>query len=405
MAKTYIQNGSDPFGDLSPEAAAKRTWGGGDPAPELAGAKREKIELIDIDQIVPDPRQPRRAIPSAVRAASRTASVKDYLGHWFNISGAHALNVAGLIEGTAQLPEDFEPSPLLETFLKLVDLAASIHRDGLTNPITVSRGGGDTFNLETGERRWLSYHLLNDIYGEAYQRIPARIVPTLDVWRQATENNARDDLNAIGRARQLAILLMDVLGAGNFMPLEAFDHEQDYYAQVGDGELYRTPRGAAPKIISAMGLRNTRQLRDYRALLRLPREVWTRADDENWTERYIRDLDIADPDSDDSVPTGAESQNSSPPPPPAADVLPAPEYTPDSSDMTEFFQAISHMASNSSPVRRFAGWGRGDMNRLKRIAKWGEEIAIEDEIDRRKKLDEIGQALMALEEMKRRLGG
>lgn len=389
-----MKGGNNPLGGMSPQEAANRTWGGGDPPSELAATKREKIELIPIADIRPDYQQPRRAVPYEIRRVF----VPDFQGLisiWFDMSGASQLNIAGMIEGTYELPEGFEINSLLETFLRLVDLAGSIHRSGLTNPITVV-ASADGYVLETGERRWLAHHLLHAIYEDRYDRIPARIMPAFDIWRQATENNARDDLNAIGRARQLAILLMDVIGGDQFQPLEAFDHEQEYYAQVADGELYRTPRGTAPRIVAAMGLRNQVQLRQYRALLRLPRALWIKADDENWTERQLRDYSV----------TGVtvSSEAVSPPPLPAGT-----DSTDDPAEDTGLSHVLSEITNitrtNSAPLKRVAGWGRGDMNRLKRLAGWGEEIVIEDEIDRRRRLDEIGQARLALEEMQRRLGG
>ena len=106
--------------------------------------------------------------------------------------------------------------------LRLADLAGSIRQDGLTNPITVVKTG-DTHVIETGERRWVAFHLLNAyIDGDDYQSIPARRMPELNLWRQASENTARDALNAIARARQIALLLMDMHGWEHFAAIEDF---------------------------------------------------------------------------------------------------------------------------------------------------------------------------------------
>jgi len=191
------------------------------------------------------------------------------------------------------------PSNIEKSLMKIVDLAASIRRDGLTNPISVVRRGNN-YELETGERRWLAYHLLHWKFGENdllpnnkqrnWSRIPARIVKEVDIWRQASENNARDNLNAISKARQLALLLMDLHGWDNFVPFDKFEHEQDFYSQVADGNEWRIPRGHGEQLLNAMGLSDASQLRQYRALLRLPFDTWRKADDENLTEGELRKI-------------------------------------------------------------------------------------------------------------------
>jgi hypothetical protein len=268
--------------------------------------RRERLESIAIDTIRPDPAQPRRAIPSEVRNFGAGLHPWRLLVGWMDMVSVDADTVQGLIAGGVEIPDDYTPAPLEGGLLALASLAASIYRGGLTNPVTLTpdpspRGRGEDtgYLLETGERRWLAFHLLNGLGFAGYELIPARVVDRLDVWRQATENNTREDLNAIGRARQFAILLMDLLGRENFRSLDTFPHEQDYYAQVEDGAVWRIPHGASQRLVDAMGLKNPRQLRDYRALLRLPRAVWVQADDENWTEFAIRD-------EKKSVPTGTE---------------------------------------------------------------------------------------------------
>jgi hypothetical protein len=79
-------------------------------------------------------------------------------------------------------------NPALQALIELAALAASIRRDGLTNPITVINLGNKRYQLETGERRWLAYHLLYQMLPDAkWRHIPARVMSELDVWRQAAE--------------------------------------------------------------------------------------------------------------------------------------------------------------------------------------------------------------------------
>ena len=69
--------------------------------------------------------------------------------------------------------------------------------------------------------------------------------------------------------------------------------DRAFYAQVADGAVFRVPRGQGEVLIGALGLKNPAQLRQYRALLDLPDEVWTIADDLDWAEGYIREMDKA----------------------------------------------------------------------------------------------------------------
>jgi len=194
-------------------------------------------------------------------------------------------------------PNSFELKQQLAEFsaesalMDIIVLAASIRQDGLTNAITVIRQG-TKYLIETGERRWMSYHLLYTVYGDKWRYIPARIVPEHNVWRQASENNARQELNAIAKARQLAILVMDTYHqtGAEFLPITAFEHEKDYYAQVADGIQWRILPGDTQKILTFLGLNNPVQLRQYRALLRIDYEVWDFADDNNITEFEIREM-------------------------------------------------------------------------------------------------------------------
>jgi len=264
---------------------------------------------LAIDDIYPDPAQPRRVIPAALRQYwnGQPSRLPDLFNMWLQELKIERGGRPFPIEDYLLAASDSNPTPaedlemvaradhigpLEAAFRPIVDLAASVLRDGLTNPITVAQRGR-VYVIETGERRWLTYHLLRwqavDVdSAQDWAEIPARVVESVDLWRQATENTARADLNAIARARQLALLLMDLYGPQNFKPIDLFDSEQMYYAQVADGERYRVPRGTGEKILNATGLKNGAQIRQYRRLLRLPNPVWTLADDLNWTESFIQ---------------------------------------------------------------------------------------------------------------------
>ncbi len=275
---------------------------------------RQVVRPISIFDILPDFTQPRRVIPSLIRSGWSgnpydlkevfevwVGSVEHERGSPFDVLAvleqsyleAEADDVA---DGAAD--DDLPLSPPIEEALRqLVELAANIRQNGLTNPISVAHDGQD-YRIETGERRWLAYHLLHIYYpDETWARIPARVVDRVNVWRQASENSARADLNAIGKVRQFAILLMDLYRQQGY-EFRSFESvladglsERTYYAQVADGRKFRVPRGEGERLLNAMGLKHPVQLRQYRALLNLPDEDWQRADDLNLPEYKIRTRD------------------------------------------------------------------------------------------------------------------
>jgi hypothetical protein len=265
-------------------------------------AERQLAEPIDIFSIYPDSAQPRRVLPAPLRTQVVDGDLRsvmpDVFAAWLelvNNGRAEPFPLERLLYGDEQDDGDALPDERLITapeqrLIAVVQLASSIRRDGLTNPITIT-SQGPIYRLETGERRWLAFHLLYAHTGdESYARVPARVVEQANVWRQATENNARSDLNAIAKARQLALLMMDLYGMENFTSIDVFNHEQGFYAQVADGDAYRVPRGRLDDLLNAMGLKNRSQLSRYRALLELPDDIWDMADEQDWTEGYLRQL-------------------------------------------------------------------------------------------------------------------
>lgn len=308
---------SEPaFGGFTASGIADQAYGssvGHDDPFAQVGRGREKILRKSIEEIHPNASQPRRAVPSALRQYwnqdPSAESLANLFSNWLReVEVERGTNFplddyleGGITPRVAQIESDQldqigsseSTGPKELALMRVVALAASIKRDGLTNPISVAQVGY-SFEIETGERRWLAYHLLNwrsSGTSDEWSKIPVRIVDGVSIWRQASENNARADLNAIGKARQFSLLLMDLLTSDEqieFQGFDAFHHEQGFYAQVADGSAYRVPRNRGEDMINAMGLENPVQLRQYRALLRLPQPVWEWADDLNWTESFIR---------------------------------------------------------------------------------------------------------------------
>ncbi|TVR22814.1 MAG: hypothetical protein EA396_05350 [Anaerolineaceae bacterium] len=281
---------------------------------------------VSIFDIQPDLAQPRRTIPSSIRTAwdGDPKGVKALFMVWWGevqrergeAAGKDELPFdlgayleSGQTERTADEDATHEASgPLERSLLQITMLAASIRRDGLINPVTVEQGKNSRYRLETGERRWLAYHLLHAWFDghdgrpderEEWDTIPARVVEKFDVWRQASENNARDDLNGIGKARQFAVLMMDLRGMENFRPFSAFENEQDYYAQVAE---MASPYGSREQLLNALGINSPSVLTRLRHFLRLPHEIWRGADDYNLSEEILEELyGIARQDVDKAI--------------------------------------------------------------------------------------------------------
>ena len=309
---------------LDPKTADAIGFGLGELALEIAAADSDfqAIEAVSIHEIQPNAMQPRQSIPHdlADRYNLSADNVIDIFERWIIEVGLeksqHDFDITDILLGEstdrgdrvesddaeASAPYDAAHTGKEQALMKLVDLAASIRRDGLTNPVSLARNGAH-YEIETGERRWLAYHLLYWKFGDGdtrpdgsrvnWSRIPARLVNDIDVWRQASENNARDNLNAIGRARQLAVLLMDMHGWQHFAAHSECEDDQSFYAQVADGARWRIPRGQGERLLNAMGMRDPSQLRQYRALLRLPADLWRRGDDESLTEGELRKMKAA----------------------------------------------------------------------------------------------------------------
>lgn len=266
-----------------------------------SGQRGGEIVQINIDDIYFDLSQPRRSIPVAVRLTWTGSHhrVIEMIQHWCKLAEAECgedINLWGLAAGIAEVGiGDGDKLPLTRSLVKLFALAVSIERRGQINAITVIRDHDD-YIVETGERRLLAYHILCEYRSDKYNTIAATVVKKADVWRMAHENSARADLNAIELARQLGLLLMDLCGHddgvsfGTFEEMTAFgDCDRAFYAQAADGDVHKLKKGQARLLADAIG-KSVGQMRQYRALLRIPDDVWERADYFGWAEGTIREI-------------------------------------------------------------------------------------------------------------------
>lgn len=279
---------SNAFGDAlpnTPRQIDQEIFGFGDDSQYVTA------EPLDIFEVYPDLTQPRRAVPSAVRLKwnGQPETIRDMLAYWWELANAERgaeTDLFSLLGKSQSVDLSDDAGPFEKSLVELISLAGTIHRDTLLNPISVVRIGSH-YRIETGERRWLAYHLL-DWFTEneehrPYQKIPARIMEKANVFRQAAENNARQNLNAIARARQYAILMMELWRSDEnrtvqFYSPERFNEDVGFYAQAKDLDA---PYGKGEIIRQAMGITTRQQMSRYRDLLQLPEPIWLGGDDRN----------------------------------------------------------------------------------------------------------------------------
>ncbi len=249
---------------------------------------------VAIDKIHADIKQPRRVIPVGVRGEwdGGAASVAELLSKWQQVAAIDTDTIRRLVMGNGDGAAEMNSGDaVVDGLISLCGLAASILKEGLTNPITIVPHGVN-YVIETGERRWLAHHLLVKYADDRYKKMVARVVNKFDVYRQASENGSRRPLNAISMARQLAVLVMDMYPQENFeshefmAPLGQCDRA--YYAQVANGATWKIKDGMGQRVQDVTGLKSRKQISDYRSLLSMSDKDWDDADGANWTEGFCR---------------------------------------------------------------------------------------------------------------------
>lgn len=280
--------GGKKSGESSLERATRELWNSGDDRSDtlerVARTRKERIANVDIFEVQPDLTQPRRAIPASIRGAWRpnAADMGGFIEHWAQQA---RINLPALLDADGEVDIPDSIPPVTAALLRVVELARSIKAQGLVNPISVVVLDDDGYQIETGERRWLAYHVLFGVYGNGWQKIPARVRDTFDPFRQAAENNQRSDLNAISRARQYALLMMALHPDDDWQPYDAFGSDRAYYAQALRYD--RAPQGKGALLVNALGVKDRSIVTYCRRMLDMPDDLWQQADDENWTQDRI----------------------------------------------------------------------------------------------------------------------
>lgn len=262
---------------------------------------------IPIIKIYADPLQPRRIIPHEIRGEwdGDPAKMLDILQAWAALlyDSGNDIPIVKILKRQQESSQYLTGEKFVDSFISLLGIAASIRAIGLNQAIGLRPISGDNYRIIFGERRWTAFHLLNHfLTDENFNTIPTKIADVSE-WQirsmQVSENNSREDTNAIGKAREFALLLITARNEINdYDPphtLNTPDCDRPWYAQVANGEVHRIPRGMGPEFEQALGI-STKQMRNYRNLLKLTEDhqvnntIWDTADDNDWAEGFMRDI-------------------------------------------------------------------------------------------------------------------
>lgn len=154
---------------------------------------------IPLDQIRPDPAQPRQLLPPDLLA----------------VLGAGGSPFDILVQLRTRSEHD---KWIRERVVELDALAHSIDEDSLMNPIRLIADGNERYRIEEGERRWWAHHILVQQGKEKFQTIPAFMVESSSLSsgllrRRVAENVLRSEFTAIELGRAMASRIQEILEA------------------------------------------------------------------------------------------------------------------------------------------------------------------------------------------------
>lgn len=212
-------NRIDPYGQAAAAAAD----------PNLA-----EFRTLHLDNVRPDPAQPRQLLPADLneRFYGESLPPTEVMRRWES-------RVAGAKTAAAEQQD----------LAAIRQLADSIARHGLINPITVQERDDDSYLIVTGERRWWA-HVWLTLHNRAIQagnqerppdRIQARLVPPGITIRahQLIENLIREDINLLERAQGIVALREEMENVARGQQKEAKVRWQDVETALSMSRSYR----------------------------------------------------------------------------------------------------------------------------------------------------------------------
>lgn len=207
--------------------------------------------LIPIEQIRPDPDQPRRLLPADLAQLLAT--------------GSSPFDILGQLRARSE-----RDKWIRERLQELDALAQSIADDGLMHPIRVIRDDDERYRIEEGERRWWAHHILVQQGKDQFNNIAAFVVQpesasTGLLRRRVAENVLRSGFTAIEHARAMAKRIQEI---------------QSAEPGIKQGEVER-------RVGSENGM-SDRRVRHFVALLMLSPEAQELAQQARLTENSLR---------------------------------------------------------------------------------------------------------------------
>jgi len=234
------------------------------------GSQRaRRVETLPLSIILPDRYQPRPLLPSWIRYRFFAGEISCYEAAQAWLEAAEEdTGIRNRVEG-------------------LLAMGTTFDEHGQIKPITGmwrDFGGERLFVIETGERRYWAACLYAVRDGHAEEpTLQVLAVPEVARERQVIENQHAEPPTAVGRAREIAALLLDAAGIS---PAPAYEDDYDFF-RTALGMRHKMETWARlEKIIGVSRPYMSRLLK----VLQLPTHLLELADHYQVPERVLREL-------------------------------------------------------------------------------------------------------------------
>ena len=235
-----------------------------------AGSQLERIERLRPSQMIPDRFQPRRLLPTPLRAEFFSGRIDCYLASrkWIELAK--------------------EDSGYQAEIDHLLNMGNSFEEHGQIKPITGSwvslDKGRFVFQIETGERRFWAACLRavkENMVEEPLLRVEVIQKPTRH--RQVVENRHAEPPSSVGQACEIASLILAEL---KIDPETEGEDEFDYFRQARE---QRMPMGVWDRVTPIMQLTRPRMVQLLN-IFQLPSYLLELADRYRLPERVLREI-------------------------------------------------------------------------------------------------------------------
>lgn len=248
--------------------------------PRQVGRRARRVETLPLSIILPDRYQPRPLLPSWIR-------VRFFAGEISCYEAAQAWLTAAK-----------EDAGINNRVNGLLAMGTTFDAHGQIKPITgmwQDLNGERLFVIETGERRYWAACLLAVREGhEEEPTLQVLAVPQAARERQVIENQHAEPPTAVGRAREIAALLLD---AADIYPSQPYVDDYDYF-RTALGMRHRMKTWAhLEEILGVSRPYMSRLLK----VLQLPTHLLELADHYQVPERVLREMMDLPPEEQENM--------------------------------------------------------------------------------------------------------